>query len=69
MTQAPEAALFEITPTERIAKLRHRLERELEKAEQRADKASEKVSAIERELEEFDSAIAAVAGTAAEVAG
>ena len=64
-TAQDNAVLFEITPGERIAKLRTRLERELDKAERRREKADEKVQALEAELEEFDGAIAAVALEAA----
>ncbi len=53
-------ALFPLTADERVGAIRAVLEQAIEKAETRADKAAAKVAAAERELAEFDAAIAAV---------
>jgi hypothetical protein len=55
-----DPALFEITPEERVAKVRVRLEELVDKAEKRVEKAEEKAAAASAELAEFDAAIEAL---------
>lgn len=67
MTENGQTELVPATPAERIAAVRRKLEAAAEKADARAEKAADKAAAAWQEIAEFDDAVAAIAGTAAEV--